>query len=93
MVLCKQVQEGIVVSENQRYIRRNLELICDNLLDVLHSSPSQEAKQQVIKCLSRIGYIVEQDFKRYVKYNMKYIYTNKYFLFLDHLKVYFNIKT
>lgn len=65
MVLCKQVQEGILAPENQRYIRRNLELICENLLDVLHSGPGQEAKQQVAKCLGRIGYVVEQDFKRY----------------------------
>lgn len=66
MVLCKQVQEGILAPENQRYIRRNLELICDNLLDILHSGPDQEAKQQVAKCLGRIGYVVEQDFKRYI---------------------------
>lgn len=64
-VLCKQVQEGIVAPENQRYIRRNLETICESLLDFLHSGPGQEAKQQVAKCLGRIGYVVEQDFKRY----------------------------
>lgn len=66
MVLCKQVQEGITALENQRYIRRNLEFICDSLLDILHSGPGQEAKQQVAKCLGRIGYVVDQDFKRYV---------------------------
>ena len=66
MVLCKQVQESIVAHENQRYIRRNLETICESLLDFLHSGPGQEAKQQVAKCLGRIGYVVEQDFKRYV---------------------------
>ncbi|XP_011689275.1 PREDICTED: serine/threonine-protein kinase SMG1 [Wasmannia auropunctata] len=75
MVLCKQVQEGIVAPENQRYIRRNLETICESLLDFLHSGPSQEAKQQVAKCLGRIGYVVEQDFKRY----MDWIF-NKYSL-------------
>lgn len=64
MVLSKQVQEGIVAPENQRYIRRSLEPICDNLLDILHSSPGQEAKQQIAKCLGRVGYMVEQDFKR-----------------------------
>ncbi|KAL0113113.1 hypothetical protein PUN28_012373 [Cardiocondyla obscurior] len=75
MALCKQVQEGIVAPENQRYIRRNLETICEGLLDFLHSGPGQEAKQQVAKCLGRIGYVVEQDFKRY----MDWIF-NKYSL-------------
>ncbi|KYM96819.1 Serine/threonine-protein kinase SMG1 [Cyphomyrmex costatus] len=75
MVLCKQVQESIVAPENQRYIRRNLETICESLLDFLHSGPGQEAKQQVAKCLGRIGYVVEQDFKRY----MDWIF-NKYSL-------------
>lgn len=65
VVLCKQVQEGIVAPENQRYIRRNLETICESLLDFLHSGPGQEVKQQIAKCLGRIGYVVEQDFKRY----------------------------
>lgn len=65
MVLCKQVQEGIVAPENQRYIRRNLETICESLLDFLHSGSGQEVRQQVAKCLGRIGYVVEQDFKRY----------------------------
>lgn len=66
MVLCKQVQESIIAPENQRYIRRNLETICECLLDFLHSGPGQEAKQQVAKCLGQIGYVVEQDFKRYM---------------------------
>lgn len=65
IVLCKQVQEGIVAPENQRYIRRNLETICESLLDFLYSGPGQEVKQQIVKCLGRIGYVVEQDFKRY----------------------------
>lgn len=75
MVLCKQVQEGILAPENQRYIRRSLELICENLLDVLHSGFGLEAKQQVAKCLGRIGYVVEQDFKRYMDWTF-----NKYSL-------------
>ncbi|XP_034180761.2 serine/threonine-protein kinase Smg1 isoform X1 [Osmia lignaria lignaria] len=66
MVLCKQAQEGIIASENQRYIRRNLDVICDSLLDLLHTGPGPEAKQQVAKCLGRVGYAAEQDFKRYM---------------------------
>ena len=58
------MQEGIVAPENQRYIRRHLENICDSLLDILYSGLKQEAKQQVAKCLGRIGYVAEQDFKR-----------------------------
>ncbi|KOC68709.1 Serine/threonine-protein kinase SMG1 [Habropoda laboriosa] len=66
MVLCKQAQEGIIAPENQRYIKRNLDAICESLLDVLHTGPGPEAKQQVSKCLGRIGYASEQDFKRYM---------------------------
>ncbi|KAG7209878.1 hypothetical protein KM043_011480 [Ampulex compressa] len=66
MVLCKQVQEGITAPDNQRYIRRNLDLICESLLDMLRTGPGQEARQQVAKCLGRIGYVAEQDFKRYM---------------------------
>lgn len=64
MVLCKQAQEGIIALENQRYIRRNLDVICEGLLDILHTGPGLEAKQQVAKCLGRVGYASEQDFKR-----------------------------
>ncbi|OAD60741.1 Serine/threonine-protein kinase SMG1 [Eufriesea mexicana] len=66
MVLCKQAQEGIIALENQRYIRRNLDVICEGLLDILHTGPGLEAKQQVAKCLGRVGYASEQDFKRYM---------------------------
>lgn len=63
--LCKQLQEGILAPENQRYIRRNLDLICETLLDSLHSGPGIKAKEQIVKCLGRVGYVVDQDFKRY----------------------------
>ncbi|OXU25637.1 hypothetical protein TSAR_001094 [Trichomalopsis sarcophagae] len=66
LALCKQLQEGIVAPENQRYIRRNLDVICENLMDILYSGPSLEAKQQVAKCLGRIGYVADQDFKRFM---------------------------
>ncbi|XP_035721238.1 serine/threonine-protein kinase SMG1-like isoform X1 [Vespa mandarinia] len=68
MMLCKQVQEGILAPENQRYIRRNLEHICESLLDILHSGPGPDAKQHVTKCLGRIGYVVDQDFKRFIEW-------------------------
>ncbi|XP_016836566.2 uncharacterized protein LOC100677819 isoform X2 [Nasonia vitripennis] len=55
LALCKQLQEGIVAPENQRYIRRNLDVICETLMHILYSGPSLEAKQQVAKCLGRIG--------------------------------------
>ncbi|KZC05708.1 Serine/threonine-protein kinase SMG1 [Dufourea novaeangliae] len=73
--LCKQAQEGIIAPENQRYIRRNLDAICESLLDMLHTGPGPEAKQQIAKCLGRVGYAAEQDFKRY----MDWIF-NKYSL-------------
>lgn len=84
MVLSKQALESILAPENQRYIRRNLELICDNLLDILQSNLNREAKQQVAKCLGRIGYVVDQDFKRYVvQLRERNLFSyNVYFIFL-----------
>lgn len=34
------------------------------MLDIMHNAPSHEAKLQVSKCLGRIGYVSDQDFKR-----------------------------
>jgi PI-3-kinase-related kinase SMG-1 len=53
-----------MVPENGRYIRRSLDLIAESLLDTLHSGPGSEAKFQAAKCLGRVGYVLEQDFKR-----------------------------
>lgn len=55
-----------MVPENGRYIRRSLDLIAESLLDTLHSGPGSEAKFQAAKCLGRVGYVLEQDFKRLV---------------------------
>jgi PI-3-kinase-related kinase SMG-1 len=55
-----------MVPDNGRYIRRSLDLIAESLLDVLHSGPGSEAKSQAAKCLGRVGYVLEQDFKRLV---------------------------
>lgn len=65
MGLCRQLQEGILASENKKYIRRFLEFFCDNILEALYSAPSSDAKQQVAKCLSRVGFVViDNDFKK-----------------------------
>lgn len=58
-------QEAIVAVDNSRYIRRALDLICDSLLDMLHSGPNSEAKRHAAKCLGKLGYALDQDFKRY----------------------------
>lgn len=72
--LCKQVQESIVAPENQRYIRRHMDNICECLVETLLSGPGLEAKSQIAKCLGRIGYIVDQDFKRYIfSFHNKYL--------------------
>jgi hypothetical protein len=55
-----------MVPENGRYILRSLDLIAESLLDMLHSGPGSEAKLQAAKCLGRVGYVLEQDFKRLV---------------------------
>ncbi|KAJ8664855.1 hypothetical protein QAD02_006517 [Eretmocerus hayati] len=64
--LCKQLQEGMLAPENYKYIRRNLDVICENISDILYNSPSLEAKNEVAKCLGRVGYAVDHDFKRFM---------------------------
>ncbi|XP_043280213.1 serine/threonine-protein kinase SMG1 isoform X1 [Venturia canescens] len=66
--LCKQIQESALATENQRSIRRNLELICESLFDLLRTGPGIDAKQQVAKCLANIAYVTDQDFKRYTEW-------------------------
>lgn len=61
-----------MVPENGRYIRRSLDLIAESLLDTLHSGPGSEAKFQAAKCLGRVGYVLEQDFKRLVVFLPNY---------------------
>nr|CAD7446499.1 unnamed protein product [Timema bartmani] len=58
--------ESLMVQENGRYIRRSLDLIAESLLDMLHSGPGPEVKYQAAQCLGRVGYVLEQDFKRYM---------------------------
>lgn len=62
--LVKQIQDAILSSENQKTLRRNLEGICEALYDVLHMTISADSKKQITKCLSHIGYVVSQDFRR-----------------------------
>ncbi|XP_047110312.1 serine/threonine-protein kinase SMG1 [Schistocerca piceifrons] len=66
LALCKQLQESLMAPENGRYIRRSLDLIMESLLDTLHSGPGSEAKLHAAKCLGRVGYVLDQDFKRYL---------------------------
>ncbi|XP_015595300.1 serine/threonine-protein kinase SMG1 [Cephus cinctus] len=68
MGLCKQLQEVIMAPENQRYVRRSIEVICDTLLDTLRSGPGPDAKQQAAKCLGHVGYVVDHDFKRFMEW-------------------------
>ena len=75
--LCKQLQEGILAPENHKYIKRNLDLICDNLLDILYSAASLDAKHQISKCLGRIGYVADQDFQR-LSIQIKYFRNSLY---------------
>ncbi|XP_076649018.1 serine/threonine-protein kinase Smg1 isoform X2 [Halictus rubicundus] len=93
ILLCKQAQEGIIAAENQRYIRRNLEVTCESLLDMLHTGPGLEAKQQIAKCLGRVGYAAEQDFKRYMdwvfsKYSLERKEDIKYLLIKSFVEVF-----
>lgn len=63
---CNQLQEALSVVDNGRYIRRALDLICDSLLDLLHSGQSLDVKNHIARCLGKVGYVLEQDFKRFV---------------------------
>lgn len=71
--------------DNSRYIRRALDLICDSLLDMLHSGPNSEAKRHAAKCLGKLGYALDQDFKRY---KIPLIYLKNIFLFINLLIVF-----
>ncbi|GLH00101.1 Serine/threonine-protein kinase ATR [Gryllus bimaculatus] len=64
--LAKQLQESLMVPENGRYIKRAFDLITESLLDLLHTGPGSEPKLQAAKCLGRFGYVLDQDFKRYI---------------------------
>ncbi|XP_063243710.1 serine/threonine-protein kinase SMG1 isoform X2 [Bacillus rossius redtenbacheri] len=64
--LCKQLQDSLMVPENNRYIRRSFDTIAESMLDILHSGPGYDAKCEAAKCLGRVGYVLEQDFKRYM---------------------------
>ena len=65
-----------MVPENGRYIRRSFDLIAESLLDTLHSGPGSEAKFQASKCLGKVGYVLEQDFKKYVQYIHIFLFLN-----------------
>lgn len=58
------VQEAIVAVDNARYIRRAMNMICDSLLDTLHCGPGAVAKEVAARCLGKLGYVLELDFKR-----------------------------
>lgn len=57
-------QESIVVVENERYIRKAMEFICESILDMLHSGPCYETKLMAAKCLSHLAIALECDAKR-----------------------------
>lgn len=52
--------------ENERYIRKAMEFICESILDMLHSGPSYETKFMAAKCLSHLAIALESDAKRQV---------------------------
>lgn len=57
-------QESIIVAENERYIRKAMEFICESILDMLHSGPCYETKFMAAKCLSHLAIALECDAKR-----------------------------
>ncbi len=63
ILLC--TQESILVVENERYIRKAMEFICESILDMLHSGPCYETKLMAAKCLSHLAVALECDAKRY----------------------------
>ena len=57
-------QESIIVAENERYIRKAMEFICESILDMLHSGPCYETRFMAAKCLSHLAIALECDAKR-----------------------------
>ncbi|XP_063980993.1 serine/threonine-protein kinase SMG1 [Diachasmimorpha longicaudata] len=76
--LAKQVQEAIVTPENYRIIKRNLEVICETLYNIVHRELGSEVKEQISKCLTLVGYTICPDFKRFLDWMFgKYVAERK----------------
>ncbi|GLG95063.1 Serine/threonine-protein kinase Smg1 [Gryllus bimaculatus] len=64
--LARQLQQSFKLPENGKYIRRAFDMITKSLLDLLHTGPGLNAKCETAKCLGRLGYILDQNIKRFI---------------------------
>lgn len=55
-----------MLAENCNYIKHSFDLIVESLLDLLHTAPNNMAKLESSKCLGKIGYVLESNFKRFL---------------------------
>lgn len=55
-----------MLPENSSYIKHSFDSIVESLLDLLHISPNSIAKLESTKCLGKLGYAVESNFKRFL---------------------------
>ncbi|KAK2716947.1 hypothetical protein QYM36_007183, partial [Artemia franciscana] len=60
------LQESILLPENGKYIRRNLETLLNAMLDLSHAAPGLENRQQVAFSIGKAGYISEHDLGVYL---------------------------
>uniref|UniRef100_A0ABD2W8V2 non-specific serine/threonine protein kinase n=2 Tax=Trichogramma kaykai TaxID=54128 RepID=A0ABD2W8V2_9HYME len=71
--LCTHLQESIQAPENQKYVKRTLDNICDSLLELLYTCTDSNIKQEVSHCIGLVGYVSEYEFKRYLDWIFKKI--------------------
>lgn len=55
-----------MLCENNSYIRHSFDLIVESLLDLLHTAPNPITKLECAKCLGKVGYVLENNFKRFL---------------------------
>ena len=57
-----------MLPENSSYIRHSFDSIAESLFDLLHMSPNSIAKLESAKCLGKVGYALENNFKKFLEW-------------------------
>lgn len=83
LLLCKKLLEVVIVPDNSRYVHRAFQMLVDSLYDYLCMGTGDMTKRQVSRVLGRIGYVMEDDFRRY----FEWLFHQKYVNCTDEVKV------
>ncbi|GBP69513.1 hypothetical protein EVAR_88413_1 [Eumeta japonica] len=66
LIICRKLQEAVMLPENARYIRRSYDILVESLLDVLYDGPGPETKENAAIVLGRIGYVMGSDYRKHL---------------------------